>query len=62
MNHFKEHIIIRDGDEYKVCSVPAGQGNIHLPQECSEELMEKQIKGVEQSVQYAIKLRDKYCR
>lgn len=125
--HFKDHIIIQDGDDYKVCGVPAGQGNIDLdeifkimvenslltrinvemcypyvarfkrekgtggvsevgegafkvekplfdpkvikptdyyypPQECLEELMEKQIKGVEQSVQYAIKLRDKYCR
>ena len=26
--HFKDHTVIKDGDEYKVCGVPAGTGNI----------------------------------
>lgn len=125
--HFKDHIVIQDGDEHKVCGVPAGQGNIDLdeifnimvenspltriniemcypyvasfkrekgtggvsavgegafkveklpfdykiikpteyyypPEECLEELMKKQIQGVEQSIQYARELRDKYSR
>ncbi|MTK11658.1 MAG: sugar phosphate isomerase/epimerase [Clostridiaceae bacterium] len=28
--HFKDHIIIKDGDEYKVCGIPVGEGNIDL--------------------------------
>jgi sugar phosphate isomerase/epimerase len=37
--HFKDHIIIKDGDEYKVCGVPIGQGNIDLDQ-CFKILVE----------------------
>lgn len=36
--HFKDHIIIKDGDEYKVCGVPAGKGNIDL-EECFKILV-----------------------
>lgn len=36
--HFKDHIIIKDGDEYKVCGVPAGEGNIDL-NECFKILV-----------------------
>ena len=36
--HFKDHIIIKDGDEYKVCGVPAGEGNIDLD-ECFKTLV-----------------------
>lgn len=28
--HFKDHIIVKDGDEYRVCGVPIGTGNIDL--------------------------------
>jgi 3-oxoisoapionate decarboxylase len=38
--HFKDHIIIEDGDEYKVCGVPIGQGNIDLDQ-CFKTLVEE---------------------
>ena len=38
--HFKDHIIIKDGDEYKVCGVPIGQGNIDL-EECFKTLVEE---------------------
>lgn len=30
--HFKDHIIVHDGDDYRVCGVPAGTGNIDLEQ------------------------------
>lgn len=36
--HFKDHIIIKDGDEYKVCGVPVGEGNIDL-EECFKILV-----------------------
>lgn len=36
--HFKDHIIIKDEDEYKVCGVPIGEGNIDL-EECFKILM-----------------------
>ncbi len=36
--HFKDHIVIKDGDEYKVCGVPAGTGNIDLD-ECFKILV-----------------------
>ena len=29
-SHFKDHIIIRDNGEYKICGVPLGQGNIDI--------------------------------
>ena len=38
--HFKDHIIIKDGDEYKVCGVPIGQGNIDLDK-CFKTLVEE---------------------
>jgi sugar phosphate isomerase/epimerase len=125
--HFKDHIIVHDGDDYRVCGVPAGSGNIDLdtifktlveqstltrinvemcfpyatffkrepgaggvfevgegafkveqppydlsvikpldyyypPQELLEQMIADQEKGVEQSVRYALSLRDKYCR
>ncbi|WP_152393829.1 sugar phosphate isomerase/epimerase family protein [Paenibacillus guangzhouensis] len=125
--HFKDHIIVHDGDDYLVCGVPVGTGNIDLeqifrtlvesstltrinvemcypyavsfkrepaaggvsavgegafavrptpydlslikpldyydpPQELLEKMIEDQAKGVEQSVQYTLALRDKYCR
>jgi len=37
--HFKDHTIVKDGDEYKVCGVPAGEGNIDLD-ECFKILVE----------------------
>ena len=125
--HFKDHIIIKDGDEYKVCGIPIGKGNIDLeecfkilvnhstltriniemcypyvakfkrgdgtggvfevgkgafkvekqpfdmdlikpvdyyypPQELVERMIKDQEKGVEESVKYVLRLRDKYCR
>ncbi|MCJ8012622.1 sugar phosphate isomerase/epimerase [Paenibacillus sp. KQZ6P-2] len=30
--HFKDHIIVHDGDDYRVCGVPVGTGNIDLEQ------------------------------
>ena len=125
--HFKDHIVIETEDGYKVCGVPAGQGNIALdeifktmvehsfltriniemcypyvanfkrepgtggiskvgmgafkvekapfdlevikpenyyypPKHLLEEMIEKQIQGAEQSIEYAFRLRDKYCR
>ncbi len=125
--HFKDHIIIKDGDGHKVCGVPVGEGNIDLdecfkilveesrleriniemcypyavsfkrepgaggvyevgegafkvenppfdpnvikpsnyyypPEELLEEMIEEQIKGVEQCAKYTLSLRDKYCR
>ncbi|KTD84136.1 MULTISPECIES: sugar phosphate isomerase/epimerase family protein [Paenibacillus] len=30
--HFKDHIIVHDGEDYRVCGVPAGTGNIDLDQ------------------------------
>jgi len=30
--HFKDHIIIKDGDVYKVCGFPAGKDNIDILQ------------------------------
>ena len=38
--HFKDHTIIQDGDDYKVCGVPVGQGNIDL-EECFKILVEQ---------------------
>lgn len=38
--HFKDHIIIKDGDEHKVCGVPIGEGNINLD-ECFKILVEE---------------------
>ncbi|MTK14290.1 MAG: sugar phosphate isomerase/epimerase [Clostridiaceae bacterium] len=38
--HFKDHIIIKDEDDYKVCGVPAGEGNIDL-EECFKILVEE---------------------
>ncbi len=38
-SHFKDHIIIRDGSEYKVCGVPLGRGNIDID-ECFRILFE----------------------
>ena len=37
--HFKDHIIVKDGKEYKVCGVPAGEGNIDLDK-CFKTLVE----------------------
>ena len=39
-SHFKDHIIIKDGEEYKVCGVPLGRGNIDID-ECFRILFEK---------------------
>jgi len=39
-SHFKDHIIIKDGDEYKICGVPLGEGNIDID-ECFRILFEK---------------------
>ena len=39
-SHFKDHIIIDDDGEYKVCGVPLGQGNINID-ECFKILFEK---------------------
>ncbi len=39
-SHFKDHIIIKDGEEYKVCGVPLGKGNIDID-ECFKILFEK---------------------
>ncbi|WP_409346080.1 sugar phosphate isomerase/epimerase family protein [Paenibacillus sp. MBLB4367] len=30
--HFKDHIIVHDGDDYRVCGVPVGTGSIDLEQ------------------------------
>ncbi len=37
--HFKDHIVIKDDNEYKVCGVPAGEGNIDLD-ECFRILVD----------------------
>lgn len=125
--HFKDHIIIEDQGEYKVCGVPAGKGNIdteecfkilvnesnltriniemcypystsfqrtqgtggiekvgegpfkveeapselniinpadyyYPPDEAIEQMLAIQEKGVKESVNYVLGLRDKYCR
>ena len=39
-SHFKDHIIIEDRGEYKVCGVPLGQGNIDIDS-CFSILFEK---------------------
>jgi len=39
-SHFKDHIIIKDGDEFKICGVPLGKGNIDI-EECFKILFEK---------------------
>jgi 3-oxoisoapionate decarboxylase len=39
-SHFKDHIIINDSGEYKVCGVPLGKGNIDID-ECFKILFEK---------------------
>lgn len=39
-SHFKDHIVIKDRDEYKVCGVPLGRGNIDI-EECFRILFEK---------------------
>ncbi|CAH2214576.1 sugar phosphate isomerase/epimerase family protein [Tepidibacter aestuarii] len=36
--HFKDHIIIKDEDQYRVCGVPVGKGNIDL-EKCFEILV-----------------------
>ena len=38
--HFKDHIIVQDGDDYRVCGVPVGTGNIDLD-ECFKILVEE---------------------
>lgn len=38
--HFKDHIVIKDGEEYKVCGVPAGTGNIDI-ETCFKILVEE---------------------
>lgn len=38
--HFKDHIIVQDGDEYRVCGVPIGEGNINVD-ECFRILVEE---------------------
>ncbi|MCR8870650.1 sugar phosphate isomerase/epimerase family protein [Peribacillus frigoritolerans] len=38
--HFKDHIIIHDGEDYRVCGVPVGTGNIDT-EECFKILVEK---------------------
>lgn len=38
--HFKDHIIVQDGDEYRVCGVPIGTGNIDLDT-CFKTLVEE---------------------
>ncbi|MCU6599619.1 sugar phosphate isomerase/epimerase [Peribacillus frigoritolerans] len=38
--HFKDHIIIHDGEDYMVCGVPVGTGNIDT-EECFKILVEK---------------------
>ncbi|MGE6720518.1 sugar phosphate isomerase/epimerase family protein [Peribacillus frigoritolerans] len=38
--HFKDHIIIHDGEDYMVCGVPVGTGNIDT-EECFKTLVEK---------------------
>ena len=39
-SHFKDHIIIDDGGEYKVCGTPLGKGNVDID-ECFKILFEK---------------------
>ncbi len=39
-SHFKDHIIIEDNGEYKICGVPLGQGNIDID-ECFRILLDK---------------------
>ena len=41
-SHFKDHIIIKEDDEYKVCGVPLGRGNINID-ECFRLLFEKSL-------------------
>ncbi|MFD0693444.1 sugar phosphate isomerase/epimerase family protein [Paenibacillus sp. GCM10027628] len=125
--HFKDHIIIHDGEDYRVCGVPIGTGNIdteecfkilveqstltrinvemcfpysvsfkrepgtggvfevgegafkveqppydlniirpedyyYPPEELLAKMIEDQDKGLEQSIQYTLALREKYCR
>ncbi|NOU74781.1 TIM barrel protein [Paenibacillus sp. LMG 31458] len=125
--HFKDHIIIHDGEDFRVCGVPIGTGNIdteecfkilveqstltrinvemcfpysvsfkrepgtggvfevgegafkvekppydlniirpedyyYPPEELLAKMIEDQNKGVEQSIQYTLALREKYCR
>jgi len=36
--HFKDHIIINDGEDYRVCGIPVGQGNIDT-EECFKVLV-----------------------
>ncbi len=38
--HFKDHIVIKDGDEYKVCGAAVGYGNMEV-EECFKILVEE---------------------
>jgi sugar phosphate isomerase/epimerase len=54
--HFKDHIIIHDGEDYRVCGVPVGTGNIDT-EECFKILVEKSTLtriNVEMCFPYAI--------
>ncbi|GAB6254594.1 sugar phosphate isomerase/epimerase family protein [Peribacillus sp. N1] len=54
--HFKDHIIIHDGEDYRVCGVPVGTGNIDT-EECFKILVEKSTltrANVEMCFPYAI--------
>ncbi|MFJ7365632.1 sugar phosphate isomerase/epimerase family protein [Peribacillus frigoritolerans] len=54
--HFKDHIIIHDGEDYRVCGVPIGTGNIDT-EECFKILVEKSTLtriNVEMCFPYAI--------
>ena len=41
-SHFKDHIIIEDRGEYKICGVPLGQGNIDIEQ-CLRIIFDKSV-------------------
>ncbi|KRF42184.1 sugar phosphate isomerase/epimerase family protein [Paenibacillus sp. Soil787] len=54
--HFKDHIVVHDGEDYRVCGVPAGTGNIDLEQ-CFKILVEESTLtriNVEMCFPYAI--------
>lgn len=54
--HFKDHIIVHDGETYRVCGVPVGTGNIDT-EECFKILVEKSTLtriNVEMCYPYAI--------
>ncbi|MBT2605957.1 sugar phosphate isomerase/epimerase [Bacillus sp. ISL-53] len=57
--HFKDHIIIHDGEDYRVCGVPVGTGNIDT-EECFRILVEKSTLtriNVEMCFPYAVKFK-----